>query len=112
MAGVAALVAGSEVWFGPEPWRHGKVNEVTGDDRCNVAPTAGGALVSSKLSELHLANDSKAPHPDDACGLVNLNEPALLHSTLERAARGKIYTWVGASQLLSVNPCEGVDGLW
>lgn len=114
MAGVGTdvPVAGSEVWFGPEPWSHGKVTEVTGDDRCNVAPTAGGALVSSKLSELHLANDSKAPHPDDACGLVNLNEPALLHSTLERAAQGKIYTWVGASQLLSVNPCEGVDGLF
>jgi myosin heavy subunit len=112
MAGVAALVAGSEVWFGPEPWSHGKITEVTGDDRCNVAPTAGGALVPSKLSELHLANDSKASHPDDACGLVNLNEPALLHSTLERATRGQIYTWVGASQLLSVNPCEGVDGLF
>ena len=67
-----------------------------------------GQVVRVQVPHVSLANARGESGPDDHCGLVHLNEPALLHSTLTRAAA--LYAWVGSSRLLSVNPCTPARG--
>ena len=112
------LGEGAPVWVAaPEfavlaerPYVEATVVELT-DDAYVLEPAANPAqTLRKKPHEVFAANAELEAAPEDMCGLLHLNEPTLLHATAKRAAFGATYTWVGASQLLSVNPCEPVEG--
>ena len=94
--------------FAEHPYIEGRVMAAD-ESGYLVAPVAGGAAVRKRHVQLFAANGADSD-PDDHCALTHLNEATLLESTLRRAQFGAIYTWVGASQLLSVNPCQGLEG--
>ena len=94
------------------PFVAGVVTEVRSSaDEVSVR-ASGGSVLRVRRSDVFAANAEASKPPDDHCALVHLNEPCLLHSTIARTEAERVYTWVGASQLLSVNPCRQVDGLF
>ena len=115
-------VEGSHVWianqdpFSSAPYVLATVVEIfedgTDGTTLTVEEVETGKRHTKYRSELSAANAdaSKNNAPDDHCGLGHLNEATLLEATRARAEFGAPYTWCGASQLLSINPCEPVDG--
>ena len=111
-----AMEVGATVWIpsaahAEQPYALGIVSGLPGGGEVLVTPI-GGAQMRVRREAVALANSPGAGYPDDHCALVHLNEPSLLHSTVQRVAEDRVFTWLGASQLLSVNPCEDVEGLF
>ena len=109
------LSEGAPCWIGDAdfadyPYLSATVVETEADGTIFVQADNSTALQRKKPGEVFPANSDDANAPEDHCGLMHLNEPTLLHSTRVRNDFGATYTWVGASQLLSVNPCQPVDG--
>ena len=114
-ASVEGVLPGSSCWvadadFAEHPYVPATVVETESDGSLIVQVSNITSLQRKKPNEVWPANTDDTSVPDDHCGLVHLNEPTLLHATRLRANFGSTYTWVGASQLLSVNPCQPVDG--
>ena len=103
------------LWFptnepaGAEPFVSARVKQEYACDSALLSVRGAETRVAS-VSSLPLANSG--PAAADMCSLTHLNEPALLHNTLERTRASKVYTWVGTSQLVSVNPCQPLPALF
>eukprot|EP00475_Leptophrys_vorax_P036086 TRINITY_DN6031_c0_g1_i1.p1 TRINITY_DN6031_c0_g1~~TRINITY_DN6031_c0_g1_i1.p1 ORF type:complete len:205 (-),score=42.90 TRINITY_DN6031_c0_g1_i1:249-863(-) len=103
-------------------------------DYCYVPVVASPLALNSKmvdidvapLSEFVLVTNNKLPptfktpatlftrsspqviqayaHTDDLTNLESLEEPGILHTIRMRYAKNEIYSWIGSSVLISVNP--------
>ena len=97
----ASLQVGSRVWlasadFAEQPYYEATVTSIAaassdgGHGAITVMPANALGYSSQpkqvRRDEVHLANvDRDGYGPDDHCGLVHLNEPTLLHSTVVRS---------------------------
>ena len=111
------LPLGSPVWYSvgdesvADPYLQATVIKKHDEDDSFTLTLGQGDRKRLPRAEIFPANrKGHSNAPDDHCGLLHLNEATLLHSTRARAKFGACYTWVGSSQLLSVNPCEPVEG--
>ncbi|KAL1515592.1 hypothetical protein AB1Y20_002212 [Prymnesium parvum] len=116
------ITAGAAVWLrnggaaaSSFPFLAGRVTRLA-DGLADVAlePSEGlaDAPTEVRVDVGSLALRHEAPPVDDKCLLEELNEATLLHNTLERARGEAPYTWLGPGQLLAVNPCRTIEGMY
>ena len=97
--------------MGPEqpPYVMCTVASIDGET-CSISLPDGSAVAGVSTSDVSWAHEGE--NPADHCGLMHLSEATVLHNTVQRAADGKFYTWVGPGQLISVNPCKRIAELF
>ena len=96
---------------GPEqpPYVMCTVASIDGET-CSISLPDGSAVAGVSTSDVSWAHEGE--NPADHCGLMHLSEATVLHNTVQRAADGQFYTWVGPGQLISVNPCKRIAELF